>query len=66
MSSCDMTRHEWGARQDVQPPFQILLCEVSEENDYVFVKGEFSMAPNIVAGMVIAGEKKKKNHALTH
>lgn len=31
----------------------------------MFVKGEFSMAPNTVAGMVIAGEKKK-NHALTH
>lgn len=42
----------------MQPPFQILLCEASEDSDCVLVMVESSTATITVVGMVSAGDKK--------
>ena len=42
------------------PPLQILLQEASEDSDCVSVMGDSSIAPTTVAGIVTAGDKKKK------
>ena len=47
-----------GARHEMQPQFQILLCEASEYSDCVLVMVESSMATITVVGMVTAGDKK--------
>lgn len=48
-------------------PLQILLHEASEDSDCVSLMGDSSIAPITVAGIVTAGDqKKKKNHALIH
>lgn len=42
------------------PLLQILLWEASEDSDCVSLMGDSSIAPITVAGIVTAGDQKKK------